>query len=168
MVSKHERAAELAPFLYRLRDGWTHLPVFQNITASLPQERLLAALVGGPEDVQVRAALFLADEGVAVQQVPTVNGLRDVSSAYILDMDWGVQAPPDLFQVHPDIPSQKALRLGVRRLSEMLADECAEWLEVTGQPEPLTVRLKNILKEYRIQMYTSMRYYEPSRDGGLH
>ena len=55
-------------------------------------------------------------------------------------------------EVHEDISQSSCLRFGVRNLSEIVAAQCGcgegDWLEVTGQQESLTTRLKGILKDY--------------------
>ncbi|XP_052100792.1 sacsin-like [Mytilus californianus] len=54
----------------------------------------------------------------------------------------------DIFYVHHDIPMDTAVKLGVPSLTDRLLQN-TEWLEEWGQCEPLTTRLKTLLKEYK-------------------
>jgi sacsin len=52
-----------------------------------------------------------------------------------------------VFYVHEDIPHDTAAKLGVPSLTESLLED-TEGVEEWGQNEPLTRRIKNLLKDY--------------------
>ncbi|VDI57787.1 sacsin, partial [Mytilus galloprovincialis] len=54
----------------------------------------------------------------------------------------------DVYYIHHDIPMDTAIKLGVPSLTDRLLKN-TEWLEEWGQYEPLTTRLKTLLKEYK-------------------
>ncbi|CAE8650392.1 unnamed protein product, partial [Polarella glacialis] len=120
---------------------------------------LLASLTGtstGEAQSQAAALAALAEACGTTLRLPGKSGrLVPVQSVFIHDMRWRSEAPEGKEEVHGDVPEAVAQRFGVPRLSEVLADECrfsvgdgGDWLEVTGQSEPLTRRLRNILKDY--------------------
>jgi hypothetical protein len=96
----------------------------------------------------------LARQAGSQLRAPTKAGkLASVHQTFFHDMTWHGEAPPaDMEEVHADMSRAACERFGVRNLSEIVAQECScgdgDWLEVTGQHEPLTRRLKNILKDY--------------------
>ena len=93
--------------------------------------------------------------GAELRIISRGANLLPVSSVFFHDMKWQSQTegcPEDMEEIHEDIAESAYVRFGVRNLSEILAAECGcgegDWLEITGQHEPLTRRLKNILKDY--------------------
>ena len=86
-------------------------------------------------------------------RVPGKHSMVPVAKTFFQDMRWHSTSPPaGMEEVHGGMSRDDCARLGVPNLSEILAKECScadeDWLEVTGQHEPLTRRLKNILKDY--------------------
>ena len=177
-VSQDVEVEGLAPCLHRLRDDWHGLKVFETCNRKLTPELLFKCLdmtesmtdASTRHKVRVHAINLLTQYKTSEGSEPnladvaqrigselrivTVNGnLLPVQSVFFHDMKWQSEGcPSGMEEVHGDVSQSSCLRFGVRNLSEILAGECncgdGDWLEITGQHEPLTRRLKNILKDY--------------------
>ena len=177
-VSKHVEVEGLTPCLHRLRDDWHGLKVFETCNKKLRPELLFKCLdmtesmtdASTRHKVQVHAISLLTQYKTSEGSEPnladvaqrigsqlrivTVNGnLLPVQHVFFHDMKWQSEGcPAGMEEVHGDVSQSSCLHFGVRNLSEILAGECncgdGDWLEITGQHEPLTRRLKNILKDY--------------------
>ena len=177
-VSQDVEVEGLAPCLHRLRDDWHGLKDFEACSKKLTAELLFKCLdmTGSMTDASTRHKVRvhaislltqyktsegsepnLADVAQEIRselRIVTVNGnLLPVQNVFFHDMKWQSEGcPSGMEEVHGDVSQSSCLRFGVRNLSEILAGECncgdGDWLEITGQHEPLTRRLKNILKDY--------------------
>ena len=172
-MCKAAAVVNLSPCLHRLRDDWQDLPVFRGVTEDLTPQLLFMSLTASEklEDekhrVQVEAVRLLTQQvetpeqladlasqcGAELRMVSKSGRLLPVDEIFFHDMKWhGQVADPTMEEVHPDISEASRHRFGVRNLSKIVAAQCGcgdqDWLEVTGQHEPLTTRLKNILKDY--------------------
>ena len=171
-VSKDGRVLGLCPAFHFLQEQWHDLPVFQGVNLRLTPKEIFHAMASEPpvHEVHMTAIKLLTDlasdcgdntllaklaqECGCEVRVPTkACKLVPVQQAFFHDMKWnGEGLPSDLEEVHGDVSKSACKCFGVRNLSEILAQECScgegDWLEVTGQHEPLTRRLKNILKDY--------------------
>ena len=92
---------------------------------------------------------------VPVQSVKDKLVLKKCQKCVYCDQDWlkhgktELDIPDDFHPIHDSIPSKLAIRLGVPSLSScLLSSECLKF-EQTGPYEPITTRIKNILKEYK-------------------
>ena len=177
-ISKDPDVEGLTPCLHRLRDDWHFLPVFESANKKLTPEMLLNCLdmsVEIPSEIRHKVQLTainllthrasegseppkLSDLALALGSTLRIitreGNLLPVTSVFFHDMKWQSRSecPPQMEEVHEDISQSSCLRFGVRNLSEIVAAQCdfgeGDWLEVTGQQESLTTRLKGILKDY--------------------
>ena len=177
-ISKDPEVEGLTPCLHRLRDDWHFLPVFESANKKLTPEMLLNCLdmsVEIPSEIRHKVQLTainllthrasegsespkLSDLALAcgstLRIITREGNLLPVTSVFFHDMKWQSRSecPPQMEEVHEDISQSSCLRFGVRNLSEIVAAQCGcgegDWLEVTGQQESLTTRLKGILKDY--------------------
>ena len=177
-ISKDPDVEGLTPCLHRLRDDWHFLPVFESANKKLTPEMLLNCLdmsVEIPSEIRHKVQLTainllthrasegseppkLSDlalaRGSTLRIITREGNLLPVTSVFFHDMKWQSRSecPPQMEEVHEDISQSSCLRFGVRNLSEIVAAQCdfgeGDWLEVTGQQESLTTRLKGILKDY--------------------
>ena len=92
---------------------------------------------------------------IPVHSVENKLVLKECEKCTYCDQDWlkhgktELDIPDDFHPIHDSIPSKLAVLLGVRSLSScLLSSECIEF-EQTGPYEPITLRIKNILKEYK-------------------
>ncbi|KAJ8303970.1 hypothetical protein KUTeg_017553, partial [Tegillarca granosa] len=86
--------------------------------------------------------------------VHSTNGqliFKPVLECRYSNADWlkdiSAEEGEEIFFVHPDVPHETAVMLGVPSLTQDLLSD-AEGFEEWGQTEPLTRRIKNILKDY--------------------
>ena len=172
-MCKAAAVANLSPCLHRLRDDWQDLPVFRGVTEELTPQLLFMSLTasekleGERHRVQVEAVRLLTQQvetpeqladvasqcGAELRMVSKSGRLLPVDQIFFHDMKWrGEVADPTMEEVHPDISEASRHCFGVPNLSKIVAAQCGcgdqDWLEITGQHEPLTTRLKNILKDY--------------------
>ena len=91
--------------------------------------------------------------GSNLRMITRSGNLLPVENTFFHDMKWQSESCPEgMEEIHGDVSQSACARFGVLNLSQIVASECnsgeGDWLEVTGQHEPLTRRLKNILKDY--------------------
>ena len=92
---------------------------------------------------------------VPVQSVENKLVLKECDKCTYCDQDWlkhgksDLDIPDDFHLIHESIPSKLAPLLGVPSLSSCLLSADSIEFEQTGPYEPITTRIKNILKEYK-------------------
>ena len=92
---------------------------------------------------------------VPVQNVENKLVLKECDKCTYCDQDWlkhgksDLDIPHDFHLIHESIPSKLAPLLGVPSLSSCLLSADSIEFEQTGPYEPITTRIKNILKEYK-------------------
>jgi sacsin len=98
----------------------------------------------------LRAKVF-----VPVQSDESKLVLKECEKCTYCDQDWlkhgktELDIPDDFHPIHEDIPPKLAILLGVPSLSSCLLSSESIEFEQTGPYEPITTRIKNILKEYK-------------------
>ena len=92
---------------------------------------------------------------VPVHSVENKLVLKECEKCTYCDQDWlkhgktELDIPDDFHPIHDSIPSKLAILLGVPSLSSCLLSSESIEFEQTGPYEPITTRIKNILKEYK-------------------
>ena len=92
---------------------------------------------------------------VPVQSVENKLVLKECDKCTYCDQDWlkhgksDLDIPDDFHLIHESIPPKLAPLLGVPSLSSCLLSADSIEFEQTGPYEPITTRIKNILKEYK-------------------
>ena len=92
---------------------------------------------------------------VPVQSVVNKLVLKECYKCTYCDQDWlkhgksDLDIPDDFHLIHESIPPKLAPLLGVPSLSSCLLSADSIEFEQTGPYEPITTRIKNILKEYK-------------------
>ena len=92
---------------------------------------------------------------VPVQNVENKLVLKECDKCTYCDQDWlkhgksDLDIPDDFHLIHESIPPKLAPLLGVPSLSSCLLSADSIEFEQTGPYEPITTRIKNILKEYK-------------------
>ena len=92
---------------------------------------------------------------VPVQSVENKLVLKECDKCTYCDQDWlkhgksDLDIPDDFHLIHESIPPKIAPLLGVPSLSSCLLSADSIEFEQTGPYEPITTRIKNILKEYK-------------------
>ena len=92
---------------------------------------------------------------VPVQSVENKLVLKECDKCTYCDQDWlkhgksDLDIPDDFHLIHESIPPNLAPLLGVPSLSSCLLSADSIEFEQTGPYEPITTRIKNILKEYK-------------------
>ena len=98
----------------------------------------------------IRAKVF-----VPVQSDENKLVLKECEKCTYCDQEWlkhgktELDIPDDFHPIHEYIPSKLAILLGVPSLSSCLLSAESIEFEQTGPYEPITTRIKNILKEYK-------------------
>ena len=92
---------------------------------------------------------------VPVHSVENKLVLKECEKCTYCDQDWlkhgktELDIPDDFHPIHDSIPPKLAILLGVPSLSSCLLSSESIEFEQTGPYEPITTRIKNILKEYK-------------------
>ena len=92
---------------------------------------------------------------VPVQSDENKLVLKECDKCTYCDQEWlkhgktELDIPDDFHPIHEDIPSKLAILLGVPSLSSCLLSSVSIEFEQWGQHEPITTRIRNILKDYK-------------------
>ena len=98
--------------------------------------------------------------------------LKPCTDCTFCDHDWLRQGrsefdiPEDVFLIDESISAKKARLLGVKPLSTCLMAGEELGFELTGQHEPLTTRLNNILREYKVGVGIFKELIQNADDAG--
>ena len=98
--------------------------------------------------------------------------LKPYTDCTFCDHDWLRQGgseldiPEDIFLINDSISAKKARLLGVKPLSICLMAGEELGIELTGQHEPLTTRLNNILREYKVGVGIFKELIQNADDAG--
>ena len=98
--------------------------------------------------------------------------LKPCTDCIFCDHDWLRQGrseldiPEDVFLIDESISTKKARLLGVKPLSTCLMAGEELGFELTGQHEPLTTRLNNILREYKVGVGIFKELIQNADDAG--
>ena len=98
--------------------------------------------------------------------------LKPCTDCTFCDHDWLRQGrseldiPEDVFLIDESISTKKARLLGVKPLSTCLMAGEELGFELTGQHEPLTTRLNNILREYKVGVGIFKKLIQNADDAG--
>ena len=98
--------------------------------------------------------------------------LKPCTDCTFCDHDWLRQGrsefdiPEDVFLIDESISTKKARLLGVKPLSTCLMAGEELGFELTGQHEPLTTRLNNILREYKVGVGIFKELIQNADDAG--
>ena len=144
-VKEHFTIEDMQAALKKIKEDYRDTPISKDCIKFIPN--LLGDLLekmAHVEDNSVESAVFLPDTDCIMQ--------RACELAYN-DAQW-LRPPEDIRFVHDDIPRQFAVQLGVQsvrsRFLESYEDRC-EGIEF-GQSEELTQRIKNILRDYPLDI----------------
>ena len=109
--------------------------------------------------------------------VPTARGtLVPAEKCVFNNMEWLPQEEQELTRgefdlVHPKLSQAVSHACGCLGLSFLATSSAAEqdrWYEAAGQSEPLTVRLKNLLKDYPADATVFKELVQNADDAGAH
>ena len=112
---------------------------------------------------QVMVPIHTSDESLV---------LKPCTDCTFCDHDWLRQGrsefdiPEDVFLIDESISMKKARLLGVKPLSTCLMAGEELGIELTGQHEPLTTRLKNILNDYKVGVGIFKELIQNADDAG--